>query len=61
MSQREYEALRHMAVTALAAAMLSACGAGLDEVDTRPVLDANAACPNPQPDGTCKPAPKVGE
>lgn len=39
--------------------LLAGCGAGLEELDPRP-LDAGAACPVPEPDGICKPPPKVG-
>jgi len=60
MSDRDYYALRALAVATLQAALMG-CGAGLpDEIDSRP-LNVAAACANPQPDGTCKPAPKVGE
>lgn len=37
--ERAYRSLREMAVAALAVAMLSACGAGLEDPDTRPVCE----------------------
>jgi hypothetical protein len=37
---------------------LTACGSGLEEVDSRP-LNVDPACQVHLPDGTCKPGPKA--